>query len=190
MGLLARLEAMLTGEDAMSRRYFVSNGFDGTLTGIGVAVGAYLSGVPTGLLAIKIGLGAAVGLGTSGVWSVWEIERAERRIERKELEAHMLESLEDTRIADRHADTRRVNAALSGLGPIIGVLVPMSAYLLEPAALTMLEATLLSIGLGVALLFVFGAFLGDLSGQRWYVAGLRMGVAGVVVAAINLLLPG
>ncbi|MFB6189269.1 MAG: hypothetical protein ABEI57_05250, partial [Halapricum sp.] len=97
MGLLARLEAALSGEDAMSRRYFVSNGFDGTLTGIGVAVGAFLSNVPTGLLVIKIGLGAAVGLGTSGIWSVWEIERAERRIERKELEAHMLEPLDDTR---------------------------------------------------------------------------------------------
>ena len=190
MGLIERLKTTLAGDDAMSRRYFVSNGFDGTLTGIGVAVGAYLSGVPTGLIAIKIGLGAAVGLGTSGVWSVWEIERAERRIERMELEEHMLESLDGTRIADQHVETRRINAVLSGLGPIIGVLVPMSAYLLEAAFLTMLEATLLAIALGVALLFVFGAFLGDLSEQRWYVAGLRMGVAGIVVAAINLLLPG
>jgi predicted membrane protein (TIGR00267 family) len=190
MGIIARLKATLSGEDAMSRRYFVSNGFDGALTGIGVAVGAYLSGVPTGLLVMKIGLGAAVGLGTSGVWSVWEIERAERRIERMELEDYMLESLDDTKIADQHQETRRINAAASGLGPVIGVVVPMSAYLLEEAFLSMLEATLLAIALGVTLLFVFGAFLGDLSRQRWYVAGARMGLAGIVVAVINLILPG
>ena len=62
---------------SLSRRYFVANGFDGTLTTIGVVVGAYLSGIDDGMTVIAIGLGAAVGLGTSGVWSVWEIERAE-----------------------------------------------------------------------------------------------------------------
>lgn len=190
MELLDRLTSALWGEDAMSRRYFISNGFDGTLTSIGVAVGAFLSGVPTGLLVIKIGLGAAVGLGTSGIWSVWEIERAERRIERQELESHMLESLSDTHIESEQSATRRINAVLSGLGPIVGVVVPMSAYLLEGWLLTMIQATLLAIGLGVGLLFVFGAFLGNLSKQRWYVAGMRMAVAGIVVAAINVFLPG
>jgi predicted membrane protein (TIGR00267 family) len=185
------VEFFADGGDAMSRRYFVSNGFDGTLTSIGVAVGAVLSGVPTGWLVIKIGLGAAVGLGTSGIWSVWEIERAERRIERLDIEDAMLEDLEGTRVEAQRVERRRINAVMSGLGPILGVMIPMSAYLLEPLpAVGMIQATLLAVALGVALLFVFGAYLGSLSKQRWYYAGARMGLAGLVVAAINVFLPG
>jgi hypothetical protein len=32
--------------------------------------------------------------------------------------------------------------------------------------------------------------MATISRQRWYVAGIRMGIAGVVVAAINVFLPG
>lgn len=48
-------------------------------------------------------------------------------------------------------------------------------------------ATLASVGLGTAILFAFGAYMGSISEQRWYVAGLRMALAGVAVAAVNLL---
>jgi len=89
------------GTDAIgpiARRYFVSNGFDGALTGVGVTVGAYLSGIDDGLTVISLGLGAAVGLTTSGVWSVWEIERAEMRAEIQDVEDAMLTDLSDTRV--------------------------------------------------------------------------------------------
>ncbi len=62
---------------SLSRRYFIANSFDGVLTSLGVIIGAYLGGVTDGLTVIGICLGAAIGLGTSGIWSVWEIERAE-----------------------------------------------------------------------------------------------------------------
>jgi hypothetical protein len=32
--------------------------------------------------------------------------------------------------------------------------------------------------------------MGSISGQRWYVAAIRMALAGLVVALINLVLPG
>ncbi|MFB6136933.1 MAG: VIT1/CCC1 transporter family protein [Halobacteriaceae archaeon] len=176
---------------SISRRYFISNGFDGTLTSTGVAVGAYLSGVPDGLTVASVSVGAAVGLGTSGVWSVWEIERAEKRAERHQLEEQMLTDLEDTRVERRFRRARVVNALMSGLGPVIGVLLPTAPFLLETAGVTtLLQSTLLSIVVAVALLFVFGAYMGSISRQRWYVAGVRMGAAGLVVAAINVLLPG
>jgi len=178
------------GGDSIARRYFISNGFDGTLTSIGIAVGSYLSGVPSGITIVKIGLGAAVGLGTSGVWSVWEIERAETRIEREGVEQAMLKRLGDTKLAREQRRARRFHAVMSGLGPIIGIVVPISAFLLAGSVLTLFEATLLAVGLGVALLFVFGAFLGSLSRQSWVVAGARMGIAGLVVAILNLFLPG
>ena len=183
---VARREDVL----AISRRYFVSNGFDGTLTSIGVVVGAVLSGVPDGLTVIKIGVGAAIGLGTSAVWSVWEIERAETRAEIGRIERAMLVDLDDTRIQRDRSGERLLHATMSGLGPLVGILVPLVPFAVEGSLLTMGEAALIAVGLGVGVLGAFGAYMGSISGQRWYVAAARMGLAGVVVALINLLLPG
>jgi predicted membrane protein (TIGR00267 family) len=186
------LRTLLGREDvrSISRRYFVSNGFDGTLTSIGVVVGAVLSGIPDGVTVVKIGLGAAVGLGTSAVWSVWEIERAETEAELRRIERAMLTDLDDTQVQRERRGARVVHAVASGLGPLIGVLVPLVPFLFEGTALTMSEAGLVGVGLGVGVLAVFGAYMASVSGQRWYVSAIRMALAGLVVAVINLFLPG
>ncbi|MFA9515927.1 VIT1/CCC1 transporter family protein [Halopenitus sp. H-Gu1] len=186
------MRRLLRKEDvrAISRRYFISNGFDGTLTSIGIVVGAVLSGVPDGLTVIKIGLGAAVGLGTSAVWSVWEIERAETQAEIKRIERAMLTDLDDTRIQREQSGARLLHATMSGLGPLIGILIPISPFVFEGTLVTMQEAALIAVGLGIGVLGVFGAYMGSISGQRWYVAAVRMGIAGLVVAVINLFIPG
>ena len=193
MGSIRRRLARLLGrEDVLpiARRYFVSNGFDGTLTSIGLVVGATLSGVPDGITVVKIGLGAAVGLGTSAVWSVWEIERAETKAEIRRMERAMLTDLDDTRIQRDRASARLLHATASGLGPLLGILVPLTPFLFEGVALTMVEATVIAVGVGIGVLGVFGAYMGSISGQRWYVAALRMALAGLVVAVVNVLLPG
>jgi len=190
--LASAIRTAIGNEDvrSISRRYFVSNGFDGTLTVIGVIIGAVLSGVPTGFTVIKIGLGAAVGLTTSALWSVWEIERAETRAEILRMERAMLTDLDDTRVDRQQRGARIVNALASGLGPLIGILIPLTPFLLEGTLLSMAEAAIVGVGLGVAILGTFGAYMGSISGQRWYVAAARMGLAGLVVAGISVLLPG
>ncbi|SIR64698.1 TIGR00267 family protein [Haladaptatus litoreus] len=178
------------GIGPIARRYFVSNGFDGALTGVGITVGAYLSGVPDGLTVIKIGLGGAVGLTTSGIWSVWEIERAEMKAELHDIEDAMLTELSDTQIErDKNSD-QVVNALMSGLGPLFGLVLPLVPFLFEGVALSLFEATVLSVAVAVGVLFVFGAYMASISRQRWYIAGIRMGLAGIVVAVISIFLPG
>ncbi|NHN49380.1 hypothetical protein G9464_17555 [Halostella sp. JP-L12] len=186
------LRSLLGREDvvSISRRYFVSNGFDGTLTSVGVIVGAVLSGVPDGITVIKIGLGAAVGLGTSAVWSVWEIERAETKAEILRMEEAMLTDLGDTRVQREQRGARVIHATASGLGPLIGVLIPLVPFLFEGSVFSMAEAGVVGVILGIAVLAIFGAYMGSISGQRWYVSAIRMGLAGLVVAVINLFLPG
>ncbi|MDY6769200.1 MAG: VIT1/CCC1 transporter family protein [Candidatus Nanohaloarchaea archaeon] len=175
---------------SISRRYFISNGFDGTLTAIGVTVGSFLSGVDAGMTVVKIGVGATVGLATSGVWSVWEIERAEKLADLHDLEASMLEDLSETELRARKKAGRVVNSLMSGLGPTIAMLLIISPFLFEGAVLTMRDATIASVAVGVATLFTFGAYMGSISRQKWWKAGARMGLAGLVVALINVLLPG
>ncbi|WP_265109865.1 VIT1/CCC1 transporter family protein [Halosolutus halophilus] len=186
------LRTLLADEDvrSISRRYFISNGFDGTLTSIGIVVGAYLSGVSEGITVVTIGLGAAVGLGTSGVWSVWEIERAEKQAELLRIERAMLTDLDGTSPQQRQAGARKINAVASGIGPLIGIVLPLLPFLAHGVLFSLLEATLVAVAIGVAVLFCFGAYLGSISKQNWIVAGIRMGLAGIVVAFLNLFLPG
>lgn len=54
----------------------------------------------------------------------------------------------------------------------------------------MVEAAVLSVAIGVGVLGVFGAYTGSISEQRWYVTAARMALAGVVVAGVNVVLPG
>jgi predicted membrane protein (TIGR00267 family) len=190
--LRSLLGELLGKEDvrSISRRYFISNGFDGTLTSIGVILGAVLSGVTDGVTVIKIGLGAAVGLGTSAVWSVWEIERAETRAEILRIEQSMLTDLDDTRIQRQQRGARFLHAFMSGLGPITGILITLVPFAFTGVVFSMLEAAVVAVALGIAVLGSFGAYMGSISGQRWYVAAVRMGLAGLVVAVINVFLPG
>ncbi|MWV41858.1 hypothetical protein GRS80_19495 [Natrialba sp. INN-245] len=189
---VARLRRVLGKEDvrSISRRYFIANGFDGTLTSIGVVVGAYLSGIGDGFTVIAIGLGAAVGLGTSGVWSVWEIERAEALAQRQRIERAMLTELEDTRVQREHRAAQIVHAVASASGPLLAFTLTLVPLALEGTLFTMFQAVLASIVVGVLVLSVFGIYLASISRQRWYVAAIRMGLAGIVVAGINVLLPG
>jgi len=174
---------------SISRRYFISNGFDGALTSIGITVGSYLSGVETGLTVFKVGIGAAVGLATSGVWSVWEIEKAEKMTDMHRIEEAMMKKLDGTRLHENKKDAIIINALMSGTGPIIGIVSPIIPFLFVPM-ISMLQATMLSIAVGTLLLFSFGAYMGDVSDQNWFRAGVRMGLAGIVVAALNIALPG
>jgi predicted membrane protein (TIGR00267 family) len=178
----SRLRHLLGKEDvrAISRRYFISNGFDGTV----------VTGLPNGLMVVKIGLGAAVGLGTSAVWSVWEIGRAETRAEIQRVEQAMLVDLDDTRIQREQSGARLLHSIMSGLSPLIGVLVPLTPFFFEGVYLTMAEAGVIAVAIGVGILGTFGAYMGSISGQRWYVAAARMGIAGLVVAGINFFIPG
>lgn len=175
---------------SISRRYFTSNGFDGTLTSIGVAIGSYLGGVETGLVAFKIGLGGVVGLATSGVWSVWEIEKAEKLAELHETEQAMLKDLSQTEIREQMDEARIVNAVASGLGPVLAATSTISPFLLEGVFYDMFTATALAVLMGVGVLFALGAYMGTISRRTWYIAGARMGLAGLVVAALNIMLPG
>ncbi|GAA0255188.1 hypothetical protein GCM10009000_084830 [Halobacterium noricense] len=102
----------------------------------------------------------------------------------------MLTDLDDTKIERQKAGARKVNAVMSGIGPLIGIFLPLLPFLLHGVYLSLLEATVIAVSIGVGVLFVFGAYLGQLSEQNWYIAGVRMGLAGLVVALINLLLTG
>jgi predicted membrane protein (TIGR00267 family) len=106
------------------------------------------------------------------------------------MERAMLVDLDDTRIQRDRQGARLVHATMSGLGPLIGILVPLAPFAHEGTVLSMVQAALVAVAFGIGILGVFGAYMGSISGQRWYVAAARMALAGLVVAVINVFLPG
>lgn len=189
---LAGLRRVVAKDDVrgLARRYFVANAFDGTLTTIGVVIGAYLGGIVDGLTIIGIGLGAAVGLGVSGVWSVWEIERAETSRERDQLESSMLTDLGGTQLTRDLRREQIILALAASSGPVLAVLLMLFPLLFVDVLYPITVGVFASIGLGILLLGSVGAYMGHISRQRWYIAAIRMGLAGIVVGVISIFLPG
>ena len=102
----------------------------------------------------------------------------------------MLTDLTGTRLHAESADARMVSAIMSGLGPTVGMLLPITPYAAVRFGLTVGAATGLGVLIAIGVLFTFGAYLGSISAQNWVIAGIRTGIVGVVVSVITIALPG
>jgi predicted membrane protein (TIGR00267 family) len=173
----------------IARRYFAMNAFDGVLTAIGVLVGGYLGGVDSPRAIFVVVLSTAVGMGVSGFYGSYLVERAERGRAMRELEESTLSSLEDTSIASASRYATVVIALVDGASPFGAALIVMIPFLFT-SAITMHGAYYAAVGVGLVELFLLGAFLGAISRERFWLSGLRLVAAGVVALGISLLLGG
>ena len=103
----------------IARRYFVTNGFDGALTMLGILLGFYTGGELPLIVAISACLGAAIALGISGFTSALLSETEERKKELKELEESLVAPLEESDYGKASQITPWVIAAVNGLSPFL-----------------------------------------------------------------------
>ena len=173
----------------IARRYFAMNAFDGVLTAIGVLVGGYLGGVDSPRAIFVVVLSTAVGMGVSGFYGSYLVERAERGRAMRELEQSTLSSLEDTTIASASRYATIVIAAVDGASPFLAALIVMIPFLFT-GVISMHTAYFAAVGVGLVELFFLGVFLGAISRERLWLSGLRLAAAGVIALVISLLLGG
>ena len=173
----------------IARRYFAMNAFDGVLTALGVLVGGYLGGVDSPRAIFTVVLTTAVGMGVSGFYGSYLVERAERGRAMRELEESTLSSLQDTTIASASRYATVVIAVVDGASPFGAALIVMVPFLFA-GVLGMSGAYYAAVGVGLVELFLLGAFLGAVSRERLWVYGLRLVLAGVIALAISMLLGG
>ncbi len=169
----------------IARRYFVTNGFDGALTMLGLCMGFYASGEAVLPVMISACLGAAIALAVSGLSSAYVSETAERQKELRDLEQALIQDLEDT----AHGDAARLSpwliAAVNGFAPLLIALFIISPLWLAHAGVTLPLTPLEScIGLAFSSLFLLGVFLGRISGQFWLWAGFRTFLIALATAGI------
>ncbi len=183
-----RLLVQLTHAHKIARRYFVTNGFDGALTMLGLIMGFYASGGVPVPVAINACLGAAIALTASGLSSAYVSESAERKRELLELERALVRDLEDTAHGTAARLVPLLIAAVNGLAPLLMALVVITPLWLVDAGVSLplgpLES---SIVVAFATLFLLGIFLGSISGRFWLWSGLRTLVIALLTAGIILL---
>jgi predicted membrane protein (TIGR00267 family) len=184
-----RLLVQLTHAHRIARRYFVTNGFDGALTMLGLIMGFYATGGVPVPIAISACLGAAIALTVSGLSSAYVSESAERERELQELERALVRDLEDTAHGSAARLVPLLIAAVNGLAPLLMALVVITPLWLVDAGVSLplgpLES---SIVVAFATLFLLGAFLGSISGRFWLWSGLRTLVIALLTAGVILLI--
>jgi len=195
-GFLSRLRAVpatvrqyheIAGVGEIMRRYFVINAFDGSLTALGVLAGCYVAVVDKAATVISLILSTAVSIGVAGFYGSYQVERAERDRALRDIEESTLTSLQDTTLysASRYATV--IVALVDGLSPLIASLLIMIPFFFVPPA-SMHEAFYAAGGIAFVELFLLGVFLGKVSRERLWYAGLKLVLAGVVALAVSLLL--
>jgi predicted membrane protein (TIGR00267 family) len=195
MPLIQQIRSLwkLSQAGQIARRYFVTNGFDGALTMLGILIGFYTGGEVPLVVAISACLGAAVALGISGFTSALLSETEERKKELKELEESLVAPLEGSDYGKASQITPWVIAAINGLSPFLISLFILVPLWLEEAGMG-LPLPLGPLETGIAFSFLailfLGIFLGRISGTFWLWSGLRAVLIGLVTAGIIFLISG
>jgi predicted membrane protein (TIGR00267 family) len=173
----------------IARRYFAMNAFDGVLTTLGVLAGAYVSGVDSARAVITVVVSTGVGMGVSGFYGSYLVERAERDRAMRELEESTLTSLEDTTIASASRYATIVIAFVDGASPFAAALIAIIPFVFA-GALGIHGAYYAATVVALLELFGLGLFLGRVSRDRLWLSGIKLVVAGLVALTLGLLLGG
>lgn len=179
----------MTHAHAIARRYFVTNGFDGALTMLGLTVGFYTAGEVPLSVAINACLGAAVALGMSGLTSAYISEVEEKKKELRELEQALVADLGDTEYGRATRLVPVLVAAVNGFAPFLISLIVIFPIWLGQYAIPMVVAPLeAAIIVAFLTIFLLGVFLGRISGSFWLWTALRTTIVGLFTAWLILLL--
>ena len=172
----------------IARRYFITNGFDGALTLLGLMVGFASSDDVTLPTAIKAGLGAAIALFMSGISSAYLSENAERKKELRDLEDALLSDLSESDYGKASRYVPIMVALVNGLSPLlIALLILTPLWLAEFGMQLPVSPFVAAIIVSMFIIFLLGIMLGRLSKEFWLWTGLRtLTIAGLTILIISL----
>jgi predicted membrane protein (TIGR00267 family) len=172
----------------IARRYFAMNSFDGILTILGVLAGNYLAGVRDSAVVIVTGMATSFSMGVSGLWGAYLTESAERQKSLDDLEEQTLTDLSNTRIGRASRFAVVIVALVDGLAPLLASLLVLSPFFVTRLWGDVVYSYYLAVGLAMVSLFSLGAFLGRISRQNIWIAGLKMITAGLAALLLGYLI--
>jgi predicted membrane protein (TIGR00267 family) len=179
----------ITGMGPIARRYFVKNGFDGSMTMLGIIVGSWVVGVERPEIIVTAGLGACLAMGISGLFGAYMTERAERKRDLKTLEDAMMVDLQESVLNDASSFVSFYAAIVDGGSPMLTAIFSLLPFAFALGSLIAVgDAYILSFILTMVTLFVLGMYLGRTAKENMLLYGVQTLVAGLITVAIVLLL--
>lgn len=162
-------------------RYITRGLVDGSLSTLGVVLGAAVGGDIKVIIAA--GLGGGIANSLSNILGALTAERAAVMVGFSKYERAMVGSktrLRDTKIYEEEKKKIWKSGILDGVATLVGSLVPIIPF----ALVELKSAVWASIYLTVVLLFALGLYLGKLSEENIMLSGIKMAVFGAVTAVI------
>ncbi len=192
-GLLARVKLYIqvTRVSDITRRYFVKNGMDGSMTVLGVILGAWTARVEDPNIIVMAGLGACLAMGISGLFGAYITEKAERRRQLRTLEDSMLSNLEGSLHQNASDFVPALAALVDGLSPALTAIVSLIPFMFSILGLVPIwDSYTISFVLTFITLFALGLYLGQVAEEKMWLYGLQMLAAGLVIAILVFMLGG
>jgi predicted membrane protein (TIGR00267 family) len=173
----------------IARRYFVKNGFDGSMTILGSVVAYWVVNFQQADILVTAGLGTCLAMGISGVSGAYMTERAERKRDLKDLECAMITKLDDSVISDATKFVSLFAALVDGGSPIVTALISLSPFFFVLHGVIPIEiAYISSLVVTLITLFVLGIYLGKIAKENILYYGIQTLLAGLVTVIIAVLL--
>jgi predicted membrane protein (TIGR00267 family) len=168
----------------MSAIRYITRGFiDGSLSTLGIVLGAAVGGDPKVIIAA--GLGGGMANAISNLLGALTAEKAGVMQELGEYEKAMVGSkvkLKDTHIYEKRKKRIWKAGLYDGLATFVGSVVPVIPF----AILSISNAAIASIVVTVSLLFMLGVYLGRLSKENLIFAGIKMAIFGLITAGLAM----
>ncbi len=173
----------------IARRYFIKNGFDGSMTVLGIVVGSWIVRVSEPEIVVTAGLGACLAMGVSGLFGAYMTEKAERKKHLKTVETAMLTDLSDTVLGDASDFVSLYAAFIDGASPVLTAVISLIPFILTLTGIfTIWNAYIVSLILTLATLFSLGLYLGKIANENILLFGIQTVAAGILIVVIVLLL--
>ncbi len=173
----------------IARRYFIKNGFDGSMTILGIVVGSWIVRVTEPEIIVTAGLGACLAMGVSGLFGAYMTEKAERKKHLKTVENAMLTDLSDSVLSDASDFVSLYAAFIDGASPVLTAVISLIPFILALAgAFAIWDAYIVSFILTLGTLFSLGLYLGRIAKENMLFFGIQTVAAGMLIVAIVLLL--
>ncbi len=186
-----KLYIQITQIGGITRRYFVMNSFDGSMTMLGIILGSWMLKVENPNLVVMMGLGTCLALGVSGFFSAYVSEMAECKRRLKTLESSLLSNLDDSIYKDAFKFAAIFVALVNGLAPALAAFTSLKPFFLTMLSILIIwDAYIISFALTFTVLFSLGAYLGKVARENVLIYGAHMLAAGITVILIILLLGG
>ena len=164
------------------RRYIIRGLIDGSLSTLGIVIGAQSASI--GVI-IAAGLGGGLANGLSNILGALTAEKTETELKITEIQKAMVigPELRNTYFYKRMQMLTILSGIYDGIATIIGSIVPLIPFLFS--LIIKFDKTIaltLSIFLTITLLFLIGCYLGVVSRTNLIISGIKMVIAGLLTA--------